>query len=86
MKKVNYIEILINKQFEIAGYDLNEVNYNKLIETKDNDWYSRYTTTPEKQSEFIEWLKPYVKKNIKIINLEKEVSMFMLMYGLRVKE
>lgn len=85
-KEVNHIEVLINKQLEIAGYDLNEVNYQKLIDSKDNDWFMRYTTTHEKQNEFSVFLKSYIKNKMKLLKIEKEHGYFMLMYGLRVIE
>lgn len=83
-KEVNHIEVLINKQFEIAGYDLNEVNYAKLIETEDKDWYTRYTTTSEKDSEYSKWAKAYIKKYISKYRHEKEFMWFHLMYSLKI--
>lgn len=83
-KDVNHIEVLINKQFEIAGYDLSEVNYNKLIETEDKDWYMRYTTTKEKDEVYSKWAKAYIKKNISKNRVEKEFMWFHLMYSLKV--
>lgn len=84
-KEVNHIEILINKQFEVAGYDLKEVNYAKLIETKDEDWYTRYTTTKEKDAEFSKWAKAYIKKHISKTRTEKEYMWFHLMYSLKIE-
>jgi hypothetical protein len=84
--EINHIEIMINKQFEIAGYDLNDVNYQMLIDTKDQDWYTRYTTTKEKDAEYSEWCKKYINKHITKTRVEKEFMWFHLMYSLKIAE
>lgn len=83
-KNINHVEVLINKQFEISGYDLAEINYQKLLDTNDQDWYTRYTMTEDQEKEFAEFANKYIKKNVTKYRVELEYSWFHVMYGLKV--
>lgn len=79
--KENVFKELINKQLE---------PHNKTIDdVKDEDeWYLKYTTTKEKEKEFIEWGKDLIKKKLKINEqrAQKEMSWFILGYGLKTEK
>lgn len=81
MSKQNTLEHLVNKQFEIAGYDTTELNYQNLIKTKNKDWFTKNTITKEKQKEFELYAKSYLKKHV--YNVEKEYNWFLFAYGLK---
>jgi hypothetical protein len=73
----NLIEI-INKQFEIAGYN---VTFEEVaLKYKDNNWLYDYPTTQEKEDEFRDWLKVYLKQYSLKGRLERDVQWFMLQY------
>jgi hypothetical protein len=75
------VKVLINKMFEIAGYD---VKYEDVLERKD-DWYNQYTWTEEKNKEWIEWGTQFMAKNF-VRNkkwAQREMVMFNLNYGLK---
>lgn len=88
--KENPIEVLIDKQFEIAGYNLDEVNYKLLMENNEeekkskNPWYIRYTITEEKNKEFKEFFFKYMRRKVNKERIEKEYGWFHLMYGLNI--
>ena len=85
-----FMEMLINKQFEINGYT--DVSYKSLVDNKEAEdsmpfgeaWYQRYTTTEDKEEEFRIYLTEEFKKYYKIRgkSLDVQVSMFLLGYGL----
>ena len=86
---------LINKQFEINGYE--DINYDILIANKEaedampfgEEWFSRFTTTKEKEQEFRGWLEIEIKKRYKYLRgkaLQTQVGMFLLMWGLKCSD
>ena len=52
-----------------------------------DDWYMKYTTTKEGEDSFIKYATDYIRKELKMNKklAEKQVSMFILQYGLRVE-
>ena len=85
-----FLERLINKQFDIADCDM---RYQTLVDNKEVEdampfgekWYQRFTTTKEKEAEFREFLTAELKKRYKYLRgktLETQVGLFILMWGL----
>lgn len=72
---------LINKQFEIAGYDISIYNYEWAKSTP--EWYSKLTISEEKENEFKDYFYKTLKRKVKLI--DREYGMFILSYGLRSK-
>lgn len=86
--KKNFKEI-IEKQMKINWY--NNIKYEDLVEKskKWEAWYSEYTTTPEKEEVFKNWLDNYLKDNFKSRNKktrEKTIDWFILEFWLRKVE
>lgn len=52
-----------------------------------DDWYMTYTTTKEDEESFIKYATDYIRKELKMTKklAERQVSMFILQYGLRVE-
>jgi predicted SnoaL-like aldol condensation-catalyzing enzyme len=52
-----------------------------------DNWYMKYTTTKEGEDSFIKYATDYIRKHLKMTKklAEREVSMFILQYGLRVE-
>lgn len=76
------IKDLINKQFEIAGYNL---TYDDVL--GQDDWLQRYPISAEKRVEFMSWMsscKQVVKDSWMQVNNERYIAMFDLQYGLRL--
>ncbi len=75
---------LINKQFELAGYEL---TYNDVAGRKD-DWYNQYTITEEKYYEWLEFGEKLIRKKLKLstIKCKNEMAMVGLMYGLKFRD
>ena len=69
---------LINKQFEIAGYDISIYNYEWAKSTP--EWYSKLTISEEKENEFKDYFYKTLKRKVKLI--DREYGMFILSYGL----
>jgi hypothetical protein len=84
MKKVkeNIIETIINKMFEIAGYN---IGYKDILDRKD-DWYAQYTMTKEQEEEWMKWGEEYISKSRVWYKklASKEMSMINLAYGLKI--
>lgn len=78
------VRILINKMFEIAGYD---VTYEQLLERKD-DWYNQYTWTKEKNEEWRKFGEEFLYKKFRRTKkgAQAEMAMFDLNYGLKIIE
>jgi len=83
MKKFNEgsLAICINKQMEINWYK-ERLKDLRLID----NWFNSFTTTKEKEEEFISFLKDYFLWYIPKKTIDKEVWMFILNYWLRVKK
>lgn len=73
---------IIDKQFAINGYT--ETIDTVLSAKFDEPWYQHYTTTEEKEQEFISWLEKYLshrkfnKKQVKDL-----IGWLILMWGLK---
>ena len=80
MKKFNKdnLKEVINKQFEINWYE-----YTFEEAQKNPNWFTEFTTTEEKEKEFIDYLRKYLKWYIPSMFIEKEISMFILNYWLK---
>ena len=85
MSKQNTLEHLVNMQFEIAGYDTTELNYKYLVESKNNDWFTKNTISKVDQDKFEAYFKSYVKKHHKLSDkkVQTEWAWFHLAYGLK---
>lgn len=72
---------LVNKQLEPFN-----VTYQDFI--NDADWYSNYTTTLEKQNEFINWGVSLIKESLGLSQkmAEQEMSWFILQWGLKTSQ
>lgn len=80
-KKEDLFVDLINKQFEIAGYDTSIYNYEWAKITP--EWYRKLTITEDKENEFKAFFYKKIKRNKRIS--DREYGMFILMYGLMTK-
>lgn len=80
-KKINLLEDILNKMFEIAGH---QVTYNDIKDRKDN-WYQQYTMTETQRKDWMEWSKEYLKKKKKWNKkmCTTEMAMVDLCYGLK---
>ena len=68
---------LVNKQLEPFGVTYEEVK-------SDSDWYMKYKTTEDAETEFINWGTSLIQKELKL-NKERarmEMSWFILQWGL----
>ena len=81
-KSDNILETIINKMFEIAGYN---ICYNDILHRKD-DWYAQYTMTKEQEAEWMKWGEEYIRKSrVWYSKLgKKEMGKINLMYGLKI--
>lgn len=74
-------KMLINKQLE---------PHNKTFEDVqgEEEWYLKYTTTEEKEKEFKDWGTDLVRKKLRLSKkrAEKEMSWFLLGYGLKMEK
>jgi len=72
---------LINQMFVIATHD---VTFEDIKDRKDN-WYQQYTMTEAQSDEWKEWGIKHLREKLKMnkVLAEKEMSWFMLMYGLK---
>jgi len=77
--KEDLFKHLINKQFEIAGYNTDEYNYEWAKYTP--EWYSQLTISDEKEKEFKDYFYKVMRK--KVSRIDYEYGMFYLAYGLR---
>lgn len=78
-KKEDLFVDLINKQFEIAGYDTSIYNYEWAKITP--EWYSKLTISEEKEKEFKDYFYKLLKR--KVNRIDNEYGMFILAYGLK---
>jgi hypothetical protein len=56
--------------------------------TGDPNWFQRRTWTQAEEDDFRDWLKKYLKKKYRWTNhtIKKEIGMFLLMWGWKVRE
>lgn len=80
-KKEEVLKKLINKQLEPYN-----VTYEDVL--NDSEWFLKYSTTQEQEEEFKKWGIDILKKELKMTKneAEKEMDMFLLKYGLTIKE
>ena len=72
---------LVNKQLEPHGVTYDDVK-------KDPEWYMRYKTTPESESEFISWGVNLIRTKLRLNKkmAEQEMSWFILQWGLTTNQ
>ena len=74
------LEILLNKMFEIAGYN---VTYKDIVSRKDN-WFNDFLMTKKQNEEWIEWGEKYLKK--KTYNPKLTMTLVNVTWGIKVLE
>lgn len=74
---------VINRMFEIAGYD---TCYEDIAGRKD-DWYMQWTMTEEQGEIWKQWMKEYFINECKMFPkiAEREAAMINLMWGLKYR-
>jgi len=72
---------IINKQMEINWY---KERFNDLVWKE--DWFIKFTTTEEKEEEYKEYLRKYLKPFTLKGRLEKEIWWIILNYWLKLKD
>lgn len=82
-KKHRAIVDLINKMFEISGYDLKYEDVEKL----EDEFYDKYTMTSAQYDEWEQWAINYLRQKFRWTKAlaKKEVGWFALGYALRVR-
>lgn len=91
MTDEEFVRMIINKQFEIN--DITDIDYDLVVANREAEdtappgerWYERYTTTKDKEEEFVDYLTEQMKKRYKIKGrvLEANVGMLLLNWGLK---
>ena len=83
-KQEQFVVDVINKMFEIAGY---QVTYDDVKDRKD-DWYAQWTMTMEQSEEWKQWGITEIKKQFKYstVMAEREMGMVSLMWGLKFSD
>jgi len=78
------VETILNKMFEIAGH---AVTFEDIKGRTDN-WYQQWTMTEEQNKEWREWGIKYLKKQKHLAKYyaERQMAMFDLNYGLKLKQ
>ena len=74
------LEVLLNKMFEVAGY---EVTYSEIVTRKDK-WYNDFIMTGKQQEEWMKWGKKYLKN--KVHNPEITMILINVTWGIKVLE
>ena len=83
-KKDKFIVDVINKMFEISGYN---VTYDDIKDRKDA-WYQDYTMTEKQNDEWQKWGIKELKKRLKLTDTYavRQMAMVSLMWGLKFSE
>jgi len=78
-KKQKAVKDIINKMFEIAGY---EVTYDDIVGV--DKWFQKYTMTVEQSEEWKLWGKKYLMKELRMYakSAEREMLWVNLQWGL----
>ena len=69
------IREIINKEFELNGYT---ERYNDLVNI--SGWWDKFTTTPEKEKEWLDFVRMYLKPYTSKARTEKEAGWILLSY------
>lgn len=79
-----FIQDVINKMFEIAGYNLCYED----VENREDAWFIRYEMTLEQNLEWKEWGVSEIRKRFRhtIKQAEREMGMINLQWGLKLSE
>ena len=83
-KNQRFLKDIINKMFEIAGYD---VSYEDIKDRKD-DWYTDWTMTAQQNEEWKKWGEKEIMKVFKYPKkvAELEMGMISLNFGLKFSD
>ncbi len=83
-KQEQFVVDVINKMFEIAGY---QVTYDDVKDRKD-DWYTQWTMTVEQNEEWKKWGVKELQKRFRFSKkfAEREMGMISLMWGLKFSD
>jgi hypothetical protein len=83
-KKDKFIVDVINKMFEISGYN---VTYDDIKDRKD-DWYQEYIMTEKQNDEWQKWGVKELKKRLKLTDTyaTRQMAMVSLMWGLKLSD
>ena len=75
---------IMNKMFEIAGYDVTFED----IKGRTDAWYTQWTMTMAQNDEWQAWGKKYLQKTFRTPAklAEREMQWFSLMYGLKFSD
>lgn len=78
------LRTIIDKMFEIAGHN---VTFDDIKDRQDN-WYQQWTMTTKQNEEWVEWMREYLKTEVRWPKwkIEKEVMWIPLMYGLKFSD
>lgn len=77
---------IINHQMELNWYD---IDFDWLVAKywkESSEWLLDYTTTTEKEEEFIDWLKDYLKPFVPKSRVTKEAWNILINYWLSVRD
>ncbi len=79
--KIEVLRILIDKQLEPHGVTFDDVK-------KEPEWFLKYTTTPQKNQEWIDWGIEIIRKKLNISKTAAKQAMqwVNLSYGLKEVE
>ncbi len=72
---------------ELINYQLKDHNVTYEDVKENPSWYMEYHTTPEKETEFINYCVSRIREVLKVskIDAEREASWFILQWGLTTK-
>ena len=72
------VDEIVNKELEPHGITIEDVN-------GENDWFQKYTMTPEENAVWIEWGIKRIQKRLGLskVAAEQEMQWVNLSYGLR---
>ena len=75
-------EVLIEKMFEIAGYN---VSYREAV-SKGSNWFNLWTITLEQQEKWMRWGAKYMHEElgIPLYLAERKMDIFNFNYGLKL--
>ena len=76
-------EVCLKEMFGRVGMEYPNKEF-----TKQEDWFQKKTWTKDQENDFRKWMSEYLKKKLKWNKkqIEKEIGMFLLMWGWKVKD
>lgn len=84
LDKQQITKVLINEMFKIAGHDATFED----IATRKDEWYNQWTMTEQQNKQWREWGTKFIKRHMNTLPklAQREMDMFNLNYGLKIKE